>query len=88
MLDLDRWRVYVTEEAEFITLGTKVFLSCCNLRKVVKHGYSKYRLTTFRLLNYAAMHHSGYSLFAVGIVPQISRVPLNAQELFCLRLRK
>jgi hypothetical protein len=85
MLDLGRWGVYGTEEAEFIIFGTKVVLGCCDLRKVVKHGYSKYRLTTLRLLNYAATHHSGYSLFAVGIVPQISRVPSNMQELFLLR---
>ena len=88
MLDLGRWRVYGTEEAETIIFGAKVALGCCDLCKVVKHEYSKYRLTTFRLLNYAAMHHSVYSLFAVGIVPQISRVPLNAKEMVCLRLGK
>ena len=85
MLDLGRRRIYGTEEAELIIFGAKVALGCCDLRKVVKHGYSKYRLTTFRILSFAAPHHSGYSLFAVGIVPQISRLPLNAQEMVRLR---
>ncbi len=88
MLDLGRRRIYGIEEAEFIILGMKIFLDCCDLGKVLKHVYSKHRLMTFRLLSFAAPHHSGYSLFAVAIVPQISRVPLNAKELVCLRLRK
>ena len=88
MLDLGRRRVYGTEEAEFIIFEAKVALGCCDLCKVVKHDYSKYRLTMFRLLSFGATHHSGYSLFAVGIVPLISRVPLNAQEMFCLRSRE
>ena len=80
MLDLGRRCVYCTVEAEFVILGMKVVLGC-DLRKVVKHEYSKYRLTTLRLLSYAVMHHSGYSLFAVGIVPHVSPVPSNPQEL-------
>ena len=87
MLDLGRRRVYGTEVAEVIIFATKVLLGCCDLREVVKHGFSKYRLTILRLLNYAATHHSGYSLFAVGIVPQVSHLPLNSQELFCLPIR-
>ena len=88
MLDLGRWRVYGTEEAETIIFGAKVPLGCCDLCKVVKHEYSKYRLTTLRSHSYAAMKHSGYSLFAVGSVPQVSNVPLKAQELVRLQLRK
>jgi hypothetical protein len=85
MLDLGRRCVYCTEEAEFVALGMKVVLGCCDLRKVVKHEYPKYRLTTLRLLSYAATHHSGYSLFAVGIVPHVSPVASNPQELVYLR---
>jgi hypothetical protein len=34
------------------------------------------------------MHHSGYSLFAVGSVPQVSNVLLNAQEFSSLAIKK